>query len=277
MTYIYLTTRFDPIVEDSDRVLCFREKTIGAVLFRHSFTRADYYKAMHGSAPYVTTKLYRPQTIGEQSIALKLIPHPGSGCIPLEVREGEIVGILDLYGSYWKMLIHHLFNSKLYEIQIGEDHPRNLTQALELGLRIAGVSFQNQMFDDLNMFENLTVGITKRYSSCGIINNRMLRYAYKQLIPDERLLLDPENRLVNHQLLSLMRCVLSKPKILILENLLLTLSSFEKRQIYDILEQLTETGTGIILITSSANECKMLCNRTLVLHDSQTFSWQDDG
>lgn len=272
-TWLYMASRFDPVVAQADRVLCFREKRIGAVLFRSSFTKTDFERAMHGSRPPVCIQ---PRCLAAEPkrTVLSLSPVSQENGFPIDVRQGEIVGVLDVYGSNWPGLGARLFSPRLYHIRIDGQPVYSLDQALRKGVRMVCSPSQSMLFHGMSLFDNVTMGIARRYSRFGVINRRLLHYAYRQQLASEQELLIAGSTRVNNRLMSLIRCTLSCPRVLILENVLQGLGEGDKQIFYEKIMAVALKGTAVLLITSSETECRTLCHRTLVLTNEHSYSWR---
>lgn len=271
MTFLHISNRLDPLVHVSDRVLCFRDGRITNVLFRGAFSAKLFSLALHGERASLRPERFT-QPIGSTPV-LHLAPREGVRGMPIHVQAGEVVGILDLHGGYWMRLRDLLLDGKSYALTVSGVPMRGLEEALQNGLAFVSTNSHEMIFPYMNIYDQVTLNVSRRYSRLGVMNQRMLRYAYDQMVSDPEALRSAMGDHIDPRKLSLVRTVITSPKALVLENVLTGLDNPTKRQMLTTIRKIARNGMGILLISSSADECRLLCDRTLVLQDETYYTW----
>lgn len=265
--FIYIINRQDPIVWQSQRVICFRREKMSSILFQNSFDHDTLNRMLQVSDRRLHLEQKKKGPADEK--VLELVPARGRGTA-ISVHRHEIVGILDLYGNIWFDLRKTFFQSADYAVYFMGRRIQSMDELLQKGLRISSGDTSEMLFPNMTIFENLTIGIAKRCSRFSVLNERMLKYAYKQV-----LLTAGEDS--SHRMQSLMRNVILPPPVLIAENIMLGLESGAKQRIARQINETAKKGTGVLYISTSSEECFALCDRILIFQNETTYHWETPG
>ncbi len=184
------------------------------------------------------------------------------------VNRGEIVSMLGANGAGKSTLLKCLSGEHKRssgEINFdGQPLPGQCHQIVERGISI--VPEGRQIFYKLTVLENLMVGCCQRNDKDGIQED--LEKAYK-LFPrlEERksqfggLLSGGEQ-----QMLAIARGLMARPKLLMLDEPSLGLAPIIVNQIMEILGEISQTGTTILLVEQNAKKALKLCDRAYVMN-----------
>jgi branched-chain amino acid transport system ATP-binding protein len=191
--------------------------------------------------------------------------------IDLEVHRGEIVGLIGPNGAGKTTTLSAIFG--LVRAASGRVRCRGvdlLGSAPELIVRhgLAIVPEGRHIFHTLTVAENLALGSTARSDKPGsgeldVILGRfpVLRKYYKS----------PAARLSGgeQQQLAIARALLSKPELLVLDEPSLGLAPKVVDLVFNILGELREEGTTVLLVEQNAARTLQFADRTYVLRTGQ--------
>ncbi|MDP2745595.1 ABC transporter ATP-binding protein [Pseudomonas sp.] len=191
--------------------------------------------------------------------------------VNVEVRQGEIVTLIGANGAGKSTLLMTLCGSPQAssgsiryqgEELIGQDTPSIMRKS------IAVVPEGRRVFSRLTVEENLVMG--------GFFGSK----ADNQEQLDKVLHLFPrlKERFAQRagtmsggeqQMLALGRALMSKPKLLLLDEPSLGLAPIIIQQIFDIIEQLRKDGVTVFLVEQNANQALKLADRGYVLENGR--------
>ena len=198
--------------------------------------------------------------------------------VNVEVRQGEIVTLIGANGAGKSTLLMTLCGSPQAssgsiryqgEELIGQDTPSIMRKS------IAVVPEGRRVFSRLTVEENLVMG--------GFFGSK----ADNQEQLDKVLHLFPrlKERFAQRagtmsggeqQMLAIGRALMSKPKLLLLDEPSLGLAPIIIQQIFDIIEQLRKDGVTVFLVEQNANQALKLADRAYVLENGRVVL-QDTG
>lgn len=203
--------------------------------------------------------------------------------VNIDLRRGEILGICGENGAGKSTLMKVLSGSYAageYEGEIivnGEQQRfENVAMAQKAGIEM--VYQEMNMMLDSSVAENLFVGNLP--GKRGWVNYKKLYKDTNALLARAELDLDPAEpvRPLNSgqmQMLSLMRAVAKKPKILVLDEPTTALTDSEVETLMTLLNELRGAGVSCIYISHKLEEIYRICDRVLVLRDGHTISCYD--
>lgn len=188
--------------------------------------------------------------------------------ISLEVREGEIVAVLGANGAGKSTLLKCLSSERKPTagsiVFQGKPLPSKPYNVVESGMVI--VPEGRQIFYKLSVFDNLQVGCSLRKDKTGIKEDLEMVY---ELFPR---LKERENQYGGllsggeQQMLAIARGLMARPKLMMLDEPSLGLAPIIVNQIMEILKQLNEKGTTILLIEQNARKALKLCDRAYLMN-----------
>jgi branched-chain amino acid transport system ATP-binding protein len=192
--------------------------------------------------------------------------------IDLEVRRGEIVALIGANGAgktTTLAAISGLLRSQQGRIGFAPDKERiDISRMRAERIVAAGISHcpeGRQIFGNLSVLENLMIGAYLRADKDGV--GKDLR-AVHDLFP---ILLKrasvPGNRLSGGEqmMLAIGRALMSRPKLLLLDEPSLGLAPQLVEQIFDILQRIRDEGTTVLLVEQNAAMALDLADRAYVL------------
>ena len=200
--------------------------------------------------------------------------------VNLELRHQEILGICGENGAGKSTLMKILsgsYGASEYEGELFiEEKPVKFSgvhEAQACGIEM--VYQEMNMMLDASVAENLFVGNLPK--KMGFVDYKKLYADSKKLLKQVNMDLEPKMlvRTLNSgqmQLLSLMRAVVKKPKILVLDEPTTALTDQEVDVMMEILTQLKKSGVSCLYISHKLEEIYRICDRALVIRDGQTIN-----
>jgi branched-chain amino acid transport system ATP-binding protein len=192
--------------------------------------------------------------------------------IDVEVRRGEIVALIGANGAGKTTTLSTI--SGLLRPQRGRVHFEIEGQRTDLSrikadrIVAAGISHcpeGRQIFGNLSVEENLRIGAYLRTDGESVGNDLRAIHALFPILLERRAL--PGNRLSGGEqmMLAIGRALMSRPKLLLLDEPSLGLAPRLVEQIFDILQRIRADGTTVLLVEQNAAMALDLADRAYVL------------
>lgn len=188
--------------------------------------------------------------------------------VAMEVNEGEIVAVLGANGAGKSTLlkcISSVMKPTGGSIEfLGKPIPKKPYDVVESGL--VHVPEGRQIFSKLTVMENLKVGCGLRKDTKGIQEDfdRVFEL-FPRLKEREKqyggLLSGGEQ-----QMLAVGRGIMARPKLMMLDEPSLGLAPIIVNQIFEIIKEINEQGTSILLVEQNAKKALKICDRAYVLN-----------
>jgi len=202
--------------------------------------------------------------------------------INFKVKKGEILGIAGLMGAGRTELLSSLFGfmngkkeGKVF-IEGIEKQINNPRDALNLGM--AMVTEDRKRFGLVliqSVAKNITLASLKKVSRFGVISNDKEIYTSNQFVDSLGIKTPNVETIVNNlsggnqQKVLLARCLMTKPKILFLDEPTRGIDVGAKYEIYTLMNELAEQGTSIIMASSELPEIIGMSDRVLVMREGE--------
>jgi simple sugar transport system ATP-binding protein len=187
--------------------------------------------------------------------------------VSLSARKGEIKALIGENGAGKSTLVKIIYG--VLEADAGEmrfdgvpvtvPNPR---AARRLGI---GMVFQHfSLFEPMTVLENIAIGMDQA------LDRRALEREVRRILDAYELPLDI-HRYVDtlsvgeRQRIEIVRCLLQKPKLLIMDEPTSVLTPQEAEQLFDTLRQLSREGCTVLYISHKLNEIKALCESATIL------------
>ena len=188
--------------------------------------------------------------------------------VSFNVHQGEIFGVLGPNGSGKSTLIRLLATLLLPDggdIHVfGYDVVR---QPMEVQKVINRVSVEASFFKKLSPMENLIYG-ARLYGQDGAESRRQVVEILKRLGLKERAIYKPMEEMSRgmQQKVAVARALLSRPRLLLLDEPTTGLDPRSKREVQQVVRELREeSGTTILLTTHDMVEADVLCDHIAII------------
>ena len=188
--------------------------------------------------------------------------------ISFEVNEGEVIALIGANGAGKTTILHTI--TGLVEAKGGtvEFEGKNITKMpghkiVTLGM--AHVPEGRRVFSELTVLENLKMGAYTRKNKTEV--EESLRMVYKRFPRLE----ERKNQLSGtlsggeQQMLAMGRALMSRPKIILMDEPSMGLSPILVNEIFDIIRSVSESGTTVLLVEQNAKKALAIADRAYVL------------
>ena len=198
--------------------------------------------------------------------------------VSLEVRHGEIVALIGANGAgktTTLSTISGLTRSRRGKILFRPDPDttqRDITKAAAEGIVKMGISHcpeGRQVFSDLNVWENLLIGAYLRKDKQAIQSDLQWICELFPILRDRRRQSAGNLSGGEQMMLAIGRALMSKPRLLLLDEPSLGLAPLLVETIFEMLEQINAQGTTILLVEQNALMALELAQRAYVMETGQ--------
>ncbi len=197
--------------------------------------------------------------------------------VSFHLRKGEILGIYGLRGAG---------RTELLECLMGVHPDIDGTIVIE-GKPVTSSSIPDRIgdgfvlipedrkglgiFSNLNVRKNMTISSLKRYTSKTVIDDKQEEKDVIEVIDDLRIKVPDSSTMImslsggNQQKVIIGKSLLTKPKILLMDEPTRGIDIGSKHDVFSICEQLAQEGLGIIFVSSEMQEMLAIPDRVVVL------------
>ncbi len=188
--------------------------------------------------------------------------------ITFEVNEGEVIALIGANGAGKTTTLHTitgLINARSGSIVLdGKDITKTPAHKI-VKMGIAHVPEGRRIFQNLTVLDNIRLGAFTRKDKDGIAQD--VEKVYK-LFPrlEER-----KNQVAGtlsggeQQMLAMGRALMSKPRIVVMDEPSMGLSPILVSEIFDIIQSIRQQGTTVLLVEQNAKKALSIADRAYVL------------
>ena len=188
--------------------------------------------------------------------------------ISFEVNEGETVALIGANGAGKTTTLHTitgLLSPKKGSVVFEGKEITKVPAHKIVSLGMAHVPERRRVFAQLSVYQNLKMGAYTRKDKAEI--DEMLETVYKRFPR----LKERQNQMAGtlsggeQQMLAMGRALMSKPKIVLLDEPSMGLSPILVNEIFDIIQSLNKAGTTVLLVEQNAKKALSIADRAYVL------------
>jgi ABC-2 type transport system ATP-binding protein len=188
--------------------------------------------------------------------------------VSFKIKEGETFGVLGPNGSGKSTLIRLMSTLLLPDegkIEIFGHNP--VTEPLAVQRLINRGSVEASFFKKLSPAENLMYG-ARLYGKGGKAVQQEIISILKRLGLEEHSIFNPMEQMSRgmQQKVAIARALLSKPRVLLLDEPTTGLDPVSKREVQAVIRELQADGVTIFLTTHDMAEADILCSRVAIIH-----------
>ena len=197
--------------------------------------------------------------------------------VSFDVNSGEILGVTGLLGAGNGELFRSIFgDAPDYTGQIlldgKEYHARNAGEAMKRGIAyVPSNRKENAIVPDLSVRHNATLATLDRYCCLGLLQKNAQHRAFAEKAEELHVKYGNGEDTIgtlsggNQQKVILARWLGTSPRLLILDNPTQGVDIGAKQEIYDIIENVAQSGVAVIVLSGEGREISRICHRALVM------------
>ena len=188
--------------------------------------------------------------------------------ISFEVNEGEVIALIGANGAGKTTTLHTLtglLHAKSGSITFdGKELTKTPAHKIvEMG--IAHVPEGRRIFQNLTVLDNLKLGAFTRKDKAGIAKDIEEVYELFPRLAERKTQIAGTLSGGEQQMLAMGRALMSKPKIVVMDEPSMGLSPLLVSKIFEIIEMIRERGTTVLLVEQNAKKALAISDRAYVL------------
>lgn len=188
--------------------------------------------------------------------------------ISFEVNEGEVIALIGANGAGKTTILHTitgLVDSRAGRIEFEGKDITKLPGYKTVTLGMAHVPEGRRVFADLTVYENLLMGAYTRKNKEEIGDTLAMVFKRFPRLEERRNQLAGTLSGGEQQMLAMGRALMSKPKILLMDEPSMGLSPIYVNEIFDIIREVSAGGTTVLLVEQNAKKALSIADRAYVL------------
>ena len=188
--------------------------------------------------------------------------------ISFEVNEGEVIALIGANGAGKTTILHTvtgLINQKAGKIEF-EGKDISHTPAYKIVAEgMAHVPEGRRVFAELSVYDNLMMGAYTRKDKKEIAETLAMVYKRFPRLEERKKQMAGTLSGGEQQMLALGRALMSKPKIILMDEPSMGLSPIFVNEIFDIIKAVSASGTTVLLVEQNAKKALSIADRAYVL------------
>ncbi len=278
---LYISHRLDEVYEIADRITVLKDGQLVGTVRPQESDQNQLIKMMVGRT---LGEIFPVRNPVKEATALEVRNLTRNGLfanISFSLKQGEILGMFGLVGSGRTQVARCIFGAD--PVTCGEIlldgkpiNPRSPRQAVLAGIALLTEDRKRDgLIMNCTIRDNASLASYLNLSRFGVINRRKQAERVQQMIRDLDVRPPLLDRLASHlsggnqQKLVLAKWLLTKARVLILDEPTRGVDVATKVEIYHIINDLARDGMGILLISSELPEILGMSDRALVMREGR--------
>lgn len=188
--------------------------------------------------------------------------------ISFEVEQGEVIALIGANGAGKTTILNTvtgLIRGKSGFIEFEGNDITKVPAYKIVGLGMAHVPEGRRVFADLTVLENLKLGAYTRKDKTELEETLKKIYSRFPRLEERKMQLAGTLSGGEQQMLAMGRALMSHPKIILLDEPSMGLSPLFVSEIFDIIKEISSSGTTVLLVEQNAKKALSITNRAYVL------------
>lgn len=281
VSILYISHRLDEIFRIADRVTVLRDGNYITTKNINEVNRDQLIALMVGRE---LSETYPPRKKPiENEVVFKAENLTGNGVhdISFQIRKGEILGMAGLVGAgrtETAKLIYGDARLNSGNIQVFGKNIRinSPVKALQEGISLIPEDRKLEGFvGPFSIFDNISLVISKKYSKATLIDKKQIGKIVNEYFERLRIKAPDTSTPVdslsggNQQKVVLAKVLASQCNIIIFDEPTRGIDVGARKEIYDLMRELSDEGISILMITSDMEELLGMSDRIVVLHEGR--------
>jgi ribose transport system ATP-binding protein/D-xylose transport system ATP-binding protein len=282
LSIVFITHRVREVMDICDNATVLRDGRVAESLPRTDFSE---HRIVSGMAGREIQQLYPGRSFSTSEVILScegVSTRPASAGgsaisdVSLRLHRGEILGIAGVLGSGRTELLQALFGQspRTGEVTVADQRvrPGDPGSARRAGIALLTEDRKSQgLLFNLPVAQNATLGSLPLVSRFGVIGRKAERAVARNVADRFSVKVPSITASVTHlsggnqQKLLLGRCLLAQPRVVLLDEPTKGVDVGTRQQIYQHVADLSERGTGVIVVSSELDELLGMSDRVIVL------------
>lgn len=188
--------------------------------------------------------------------------------VSFEVNKGEIVALIGANGAGKTSILQTitgLIPAKSGSIEFEQKDIIKVPAHKIVGMGMAHVPERRRVFSDLSVLENLKLGAYTRKNKQEIEESLEAIYTRFPRLKERKNQLSGTLSGGEQQMLAMGRALMSKPSVILMDEPSMGLSPLYVNEIFDIIKEINEKGTTVLLVEQNAKKALTIADRAYVL------------
>ena len=188
--------------------------------------------------------------------------------IDFEVNQGEVIALIGANGAGKTTILHTvtgLIQQTAGKIEFeGQDISKVPAHKI-VAMGMAHVPEGRRVFAQLSVYDNLMMGAYTRKDKNEIAETLAMVYKRFPRLEERKTQLAGTLSGGEQQMLAMGRALMSKPKLILMDEPSMGLSPIFVNEIFDIIKSVSAAGTTVLLVEQNAKKALEIANRAYVL------------
>lgn len=277
---VYISHRLKEIFEICDRVTVLRD---GRWIGEQPVSELDEDRIIEMMVGRRLEEQYPrlSRDLGPVSLQVKNLAGPGVRGVSFSLHQGEILGFSGLMGSGRTELMKLIYGASSLtagQIEVNSHSLRPRSPADGLAAGIAYISEDRKgdgLVLELSVRENMSLCALGEFNKGGRIDGKAERQAVNDYVRLFNIKTPSTEQLIkllsggNQQKVAIAKGLLTRPKVLILDEPTRGVDVGAKKEIYQLINRFKQEGMSIILVSSEMPEVLGMSDRILVMHEGR--------
>lgn len=188
--------------------------------------------------------------------------------VSFEVNEGEVIALIGANGAGKTTILHTitgLVGAKAGSIEFQGQNLLKTPPHKIVSMGMAHVPEGRRIFQELTVLENLKLGAYTRSSKSEIEETIQMIYSKFPRLEERKEQIAGTLSGGEQQMLAMGRALMSHPKIILMDEPSMGLSPLYVNEIFKIIEEISSTGTTVLLVEQNAKKALSIADRAYVL------------
>lgn len=188
--------------------------------------------------------------------------------VSFEVNEGEVIALIGANGAGKTTILHTvtgLIPAKAGNIEFQGQNLLKTPAHKIVSMGMAHVPEGRRIFQELTVLENLKLGAYTRNSKTEMEETIRMIYGKFPRLEERKDQIAGTLSGGEQQMLAMGRALMSHPKIILMDEPSMGLSPLYVNEIFKIIEEISSTGTTVLLVEQNAKKALSIADRAYVL------------